>query len=325
MSEQTSLIQIGLLDYPGAQLAAIHGLTDLFSAANRFIASERHFQVTHWKPNAAGSAMDTNSPLATPVELSCIIIPPSLGQAPPQDASDLVAGWILRNHKAGAVVCSVCAGAFVLASTGLLHGRTITTHWALDAPFRARFPDSDLQTDRLLINDNDIITAGGIMAWTDLGLNLIDRFAGPSTMLSVARLFLIDPGAREQSYYSIFSPVLNHGDKAILKVQHCLQLRFNEKLNIDILSKVAGLSERTFLRRFHKATSHKPTTYLQLLRVGKAREMLERTALSFNEIAWKVGYEDAAAFRKIFFRQIGTNPGEYRRRFSFANSVRQHA
>lgn len=319
------MIQIGLLDYPGAQLAAIHGLTDLFNAANRFIASERHFQVTHWKPNAAGSAMDAGPRSTKPVELSCIIIPPSLGQAPPEDASGLVASWIRRNHKAGAVVCSVCAGAFVLASTGLLRGRTITTHWALDAPFHARFPDSKLQTDRLLVNDNDIITAGGIMAWTDLGLNLIDRFAGPSTMLSVARLFLIDPGGREQSYYSIFSPVLNHGDEAILKVQHCLQLRFNEKLNIDILSQVAGLSERTFLRRFHKATAHKPTTYLQLLRVGKAREILERTALSFNEIAWKVGYEDAAAFRKIFFRHIGINPGEYRRRFSFAKSVGQDA
>jgi transcriptional regulator GlxA family with amidase domain len=135
-------------------------------------------------------------------------------------------------------------------------------------------------------------------------------------MLEVAQFFLIDPNGREQRFYSKFAPQFYHGDEAILQVQHWLQLHYSESITIADMTAVALLGERTFLRRFKKATGMKPIEYLQALRVGEAREMLEFSQTSFSEIAWKVGYADQGAFRKIFYRLIGLQPGEYRRRFS---------
>jgi len=206
--------------------------------------------------------------------------------------------------------CSVCAGSFLLA------GRPATTHWALKARFAGRFPDVQLDTDRLLIDDGDLVTAGGLMAWVDLGLHLVHRFLGPDAMLATARQFLVDPGGREQRFYITFAPVLDHGDAAILRAQQWLQRHSGEPVDIARMAGAARLGERTFLRRFHRATGLRPTEYLQHLRVGKARYQLERSDLAIEAIAWQVGYEDPGAFRKIFQRLTGLSPNHYRRRFS---------
>lgn len=153
------------------------------------------------------------------------------------------------------------------------------------------------------------------MAWADLGLRLIDRFAGHAAMLEVSRRFLIDPSGREQKHYRTFYPKLTHGDEAVLRTQHWLQSEFKQKLAVPDMVEKSGLTSRTFLRRFEAATGRTPNTYLQLLRVTSARQQLEQTKRSFNEIAWNVGYEDPTAFRKVFQKTMGLSPGEYRRRF----------
>lgn len=304
--------RIGVLVYPGAQLSAVHGLTDLFEVANRLRAERgapsAGLAVQHWRAEEGLKAPDA--------PLTALILPPSLGDGVPGDQVGPLAAWIADRHGEGTLVCSVCAGAFLLAETGLLAGRPATTHWGFAERFARRFPEVALDTDKLIIDDGDIITAGGLMAWVDLGLKLIDRLLGPAVMLSTARFFLVDPGGREQRFYSTFSPHLTHGDAAILKAQHWLQARSGEKITQPMMAAEAGLGERTFLRRFHKATGLKPTQYLQHLRVGKARDMLELSALTVDEIAWRVGYEDPGAFRKIFHRVMGLSPGEYRRRFA---------
>jgi transcriptional regulator GlxA family with amidase domain len=172
-----------------------------------------------------------------------------------------------------------------------------------------------LDTDRLVIDDGDLITAGGLMAWIDLGLRLIDRLLGPATTLETARFFLVDPGGREQRFYQTFSPLLGHGDDAVLRTQRWLQTKSGTKVTVPQMAARAGLGERTFQRRFLRATGLGPTDYLQHLRVAKARELLERTQDAVDEIAWRVGYEDAGAFRKVFLRTMGLSPAAYRRRF----------
>jgi transcriptional regulator GlxA family with amidase domain len=139
-------------------------------------------------------------------------------------------------------------------------------------------------------------------------------------MLEVARFFLIDPNGREQRFYTKFAPQFYHGDDAILQVQHWLQAHYSETITIADMTAVAILGERTFLRRFKKATGMKPIEYLQALRVGKAREMLEFSQTPFGKIAWNVGYEDQGAFRKVFVRLVGLQPREYRRRFSVGST-----
>lgn len=308
--------RVAILVYPGAQLSAVYGLSDLFEVANRF-AAERpgarvRAEVVLWRP-------EEGPPPAPP--LAVVIVPPSLAATPGASAGSTSA-WLAARHGEGTLVCSVCAGAFLLAEAGLLAERVATTHWALAGQFAARFPEIALATDRLLVEDGDVITAGGLMAWTDLGLKLVERLFGPAIMLTVARYFLVDPGGREQRFYSVFSPELGHGDAAIRKVQRWLQARSAETIALPAMAACAGLGERTFLRRFVKATGLRPAQYLQHLRVGKARDLLERLDLSIAEVAWKVGYGDPGAFRKIFQRILGLSPGEYRRRFAVASRRR---
>ncbi len=308
------IIEIGILRYPEAQAAAVYGLTDLFEAANRFIShGEPVFRVSHWH-ELDGRIVPTDNARAGS-KLTCFIVPPSLSPIASGTVSETIGEWIIEAHDAGATACSVCAGAFHLAAAGLLDHRIVTTHWALKDQLAEAYPRCILDADRMIIDDGDVITAGGVMAWTDLGLRLIDRFGGSAVMLAVARLFLIDPGGREQRYYRTFAPEQAHGDKVILDVQRWLQIHFADTVNVKQMAERAGLTERTFLRRFQRATALNPTAYVQVLRVSKARELLEATALSINEIAWQVGYKDPPAFRKIFRSNLGINPGEYRRRF----------
>ena len=316
-------ITIGILMYPGAQLSAVYGLKDLFSTANQIAIKNtqrttKPLLVSCWQLEPESKCVkevDSNNQLSSN-QLAVVIIPPNLENQGGQEPDSELLEWLKSQNAGGAVVCSICTSAFILARTGLLSGRPATTHWALKDVFLSQFPDIQVQTDQMIIEDGDIITAGGVTAWIDLGLRLIDRFLGPSVMLEVAQFFLVDPNGREQRFYSKFAPQLYHGDEAILKVQHWLQNHYSKSVSIADMASVAVLGERTFLRRFKKATGLKPLTYLQTLRVGKAREMLEFSQISFSQISWRVGYTDQGAFRKIFKRFMGLQPSEYRRRFA---------
>ena len=153
------------------------------------------------------------------------------------------------------------------------------------------------------------------MSWTDLGLKLVDRFLGPSVMLETAQILLLDPPGREQRFYSSFAPRLNHGDAATLRVQHWMQANRGKEAALSVLASHAGLEQRTFLRRFQKATGLTSTDYAQRLRVNRARELLQFSQQPVDAIAWEVGYRDPAAFRKVFHRVVGLTPGEFRQRF----------
>ncbi len=248
-----------------------------------------------------------------------LIAPPSLDAPISSQAAAPLVPWLRGQHQAGVVLCSVCAGAFVLGEAGILDGRNVTTHWLYANDFRTRFPKSGLNTDRLVIDDGDIVTAGGAMAWTDLGLRLVDRYLGASVMLETARLLLIDPPGREQCYYSAFAPNLKHGDSAILKVQHWLHAENSREISLAEMAELAGLEERTLLRRFKNATGMTTGEYVQRMRVGQAKELLQTTKLPFDRVAWDVGYGDASAFRKVFQKIVGLSPSEYRKRFSIAS------
>ncbi|MBE0487261.1 GlxA family transcriptional regulator [Marinobacter sp.] len=316
-------IEIGLVLYPGAQQAAALGLTDLFCVANGIAEShleqsEPPLRVTHWQQDAAAAAprriFDSDSGTASVV--SALILPPSLSEPLKADECQTLAAWLCQRHAEGITLGSVCAGAFPLAATGLMAGRRMTTHWAHAELLQQRFPDVRVDADQLIIDDGDVITAGGLMAWTDLGLRLVDRLLGPTIMIETARMLLVDPPSREQRYYSVFAPRLTHGDAAVLKVQHWLQTTRTQEVALPTLAAKAGLEERTFQRRFQKATGMTTTEYCQRLRVGRARELLQFSNSPIERVAWDIGYSDPGAFRKVFTRIVGLSPSAYRDRFS---------
>jgi transcriptional regulator GlxA family with amidase domain len=275
-------------------------------------------RVSHWNPEVETGSIncvfDTHPALDHRAVV--VIVPGSWKGEPDGAMKQTLAKWLVEKHSAGSTLCSVCGGAFVLAETGLLAGRSATTHWDLARSLAERFPDIRVDENRIVIEDGNFITAGGVLAWTDLGLKLVDRHLGPSIMLETARYMLVDPPRREQRFYSNFSPVLHHGDAAILKVQHWLQGHAQSHPTVARMSEIGCLEERTFLRRFRKATGLNPTEYSQRLRVGKARELLEFTQHGIDMIARGIGYDDPASFRKVFKRLMGMSPGDYRRRFA---------
>jgi transcriptional regulator GlxA family with amidase domain len=302
------IITIGLLDYPGAQQAAILGLEDLFEIANR--NGRPKLQASRWRGD--GDRLIPGDGDSNPI---AFIIPSSKQGVIAADVAQVFATCLRKLHASGTTLASVCVGAFILGESGLLDGRSATTHWGAADEFRARFPKARLDVDRLIIDDGDIITAGGMMAWTDLGLKLVERYLGPVAMMETARTLLVDPPGREQRYYSSFIPRLDHADAAVLSVQHWLHASYEQAFGLGDLAKKAGLEERTFLRRFQKATGMTVTHYLQRFRMNKARELLQFSSDPTETIAWCVGYTDASAFRKVFQKIVGLSPSDYRRRF----------
>ena len=311
--------EIGILMYPGVQMSAALGLVDLFFFADK-LARKRLDQtgpaLRVSQLEAAGTLhrLTDTAPEHDGVP-SAIILPPCVSAPRSASLNQELLVWLRAQHASGVTLGAVCGGGFLLAETGLMQGRTATTHVSLTTLYADRFPDVVLDADKMVIDHGDVVTAGGLMAWTDLGLRFVEHLLGRALMLETARFLVLDAPGREQRFYGVFSPNLRHGDAAILKVQQWLAQTGARNVTAAAMADHAALEERTFLRRFAKATGMKPTEYCQQLRVGKARELLETTATPINAIAWEVGYEDPGSFRKVFFKVTGLSPSDHRRRF----------
>lgn len=320
-SKKGWICEIGLLIYPDCQLSAIYGLTDLFRIAGEWADGDdpRKIRVTHWRAEDRGEpkcVWDTH-PNQTH-HLDYVITPPSIVMPDKMQPMPQEAAWLHAQHEEGSRVCSICAGAFVLAESGLLRGRRVTTHWAFAKHLAESYREIEVADRNLVLDDGDVISAGGILAWTDLGLTLVERLFGRSTMLSTARFLVIQPPRATQLPFTEFIPDFDHGDEAILRVQHHIHADLNASLTLNDLSELAHLGRRTFMRRFAKATSLNPTEYIQQARVAKARGILELTNRPLDQIAWEVGYKDPSAFSKIFRRISGVSASDYRHQFGVA-------
>jgi transcriptional regulator GlxA family with amidase domain len=188
--------------------------------------------------------------------LDCLIISPTIEISQQNQEIDKALVWAKRQYSSGVLLCAVCGGVFMLARLRLLDGRAATTHWSHSQTFANTFPKILVNTDELIIDLGDVITAGGTMAWLDLGLRLVDRYLGPVAMVKAVQYYLADPAGRQQRFYANFSPSLHHGDDAVLRVQLWLQSSPPQSTTIDRMAVEAKLGQRTFLRRFQKATGH---------------------------------------------------------------------
>lgn len=226
--------------------------------------------------------------------------------------------WLRRMHRNGADLCSACAGALLLAETGLLDGLDMTTHWAFAPTFRRNFPDINLRLEELLIvagANGEFVSSGAASSWQDLILFLISRHAGPTTAQAIGKFLLYRWDSRSQAPFVPFSPPTDHGDGAIGEVQEWLEATDSDGVSVEEMARRCGLPVPTFNRRFKRATGYSPLRYLQNLRVEKARHLLERTDTPVEQISWEVGYEEPAALRRVFKRITTLSPVEYRRKF----------
>jgi transcriptional regulator GlxA family with amidase domain len=294
--------------YPGVQAACVHGLTDLFGIAAGIASDQRRdsraaLRVTHWQPahsrDARLSCVYDSDPRVSP-QPRILIIPPTMMDLPDPDVPAGVVSWLRSRHEDGAKLVAVCSGAFILAATSLAAGRSVSTHRICAEALAKRFPEISVDTNERIIDHGDIISAGGFMAWVDVGLLLVDRILGSAVRAETAHFILSDPAAREAHYFSGFAPRQTHGDTAVLKAQEWVHIRDGQDISLTSMATAAGLERRTFLRRFANATGMAPIEYCRAVRIARARELLEFGNTPQKEIAQSLGYKDVAAFARVF-------------------------
>lgn len=247
-----------------------------------------------------------------------IIIPASLVRSykMASENNQLLINWILKQYKQGAEIASMCAGGFMLASTGLLAGKTCSTHWALSEDFRSLFPDVNLQTDKLITNENGIYTNGGAYSFLHLLIYLVEKFYNREAAIHCAKYFQIDPDRTLQAEFSIFNGHKKHSDEVVLTAQKFIEDNYRDKISIERLSSDLGTGRRNFDRRFIRATGLTPLDYLQRVKIEFAKKSLETTRKTVNEIMFEVGYNDAKAFRSVFSRITGISPLDYKSKYN---------
>ena len=223
--------------------------------------------------------------------------------------------WLIERYKNGTDLASVCAGAFTLASTGLLDGRKATTHWALANQFSKLFPAVELRADLMVTEEERLFCGGGITADTDLCLHLIEKYYGREVALQGSRCMLVDLDRMSQAPFAVFIPNKSHNDVEILTAQEWIEANYKASFPMDELAKKTGLSLRQFNRRFKSVTGETAVKYLQHVRVDASKLLLVTTEDTFDEISPTVGYENVSFFRKVFRNNVGLTPLEFRRKF----------
>lgn len=224
--------------------------------------------------------------------------------------------WIRDQYKDGAEVASICTGAFLLAATGLLEGKSCSTHWNAAIGFRRLFPNINLHIDKLLTADKGIYTNGGAYSFLNLVLFLVEKYFDRETAIYCSKIFQIDIERTSQSCFLIFQVQKNHGDELVSKAQTYIEENLGEKISFEELASRLAVSRRNFDRRFVKATGNTPVEYLQRVKVEFAKSMLEKGRKSIFEVMCEVGYSDDKSFREVFKRITGLSPLDYRAKYN---------
>ena len=226
--------------------------------------------------------------------------------------------FLKRAHAGGAMLATACSGALLLAEAGLLDGRDATTHWAYCDVLEQRYPKVRVHAQRALVvtgEEQRLIMAGGGTTWLDLALYLIARLAGTEAAMQVARLNLIDWHSMGQQPFARLARSRQTEDAVIARCQSWIAANYASNSPVAQMTRLSGLAERSFARRFSQATGMAPLEYVHTLRLEEAKQMLESSEQPVEGIANEVGYEDAAFFSRLFRRKVGLTPVQYRRRF----------
>lgn len=224
--------------------------------------------------------------------------------------------WIKRQYDQGAEIASICTGAFLLASAGILDGKSCSTHWAFADTFRTMFPNIDLQRDKLITDENGVYTNGGAYSFLNLIIYLVEKYFDRETAIFCSKVFQIEIDRGNQSQFIIFKGQREHEDELIRQAQDYLENNFQQKVSIETLSSKFAIGRRNFDRRFIKATGNTPIEYAQRVKVEAAKRAFETSQKTVSEVMSDVGYADAKAFREVFKKVTGFSPLEYRNKYN---------
>lgn len=224
--------------------------------------------------------------------------------------------WIIQQHHRGAEIASLCVGSFLLAETGLLSGKKCTTHWSYANIFKEMFPEVELMTEKILVDEGGIYSSGGALSFTNLILYLIEKYAGRDISIMMSKIFMIDIDRDSQNPFIMFNGQKGHEDEPIKQAQEFIEQNFSEKLTVEELASRFALGRRNLERRFKKATSNTVVEYIQRVKIEAAKMSLESSRENVTEVMYKVGYSDTKAFRTTFKKITGLSPVQYRSKYN---------
>ena len=330
---------VSVIAVPEATVSTLFGIYDVMSVFERMDPpgagpAPFHVEIVGERVGplalASGVTIDVHRAIDT-IDATDIVIVPSVVLGPdgwttgryPQ-----VIDWIRRMHARGALLCSACLGIFLLAETGLFDGHDATVHYNAAGLFAATYPAVPIHPERVLMISGvreELVSSGASVAWHDLVLHLITRYAGSAAARDAARLFALQWHHEGFTPYIVFDGRSDHGDAVIESAQQWLGTHFSVANPVDEMVKRSKLAERTFKRRFVTATGLAPIAYIQRLRIEDAKKRLEQSDAPVDDISWRVGYEDPAFFRRLFKRTTGLAPAAYRKRFRIPDFARPAA
>jgi transcriptional regulator GlxA family with amidase domain len=325
-------LHVSLVALPDAVVSTLFGIFDVLNAfaltglSNARSGKRPPFDVEIVGERVGPLGLASRVPITVQraidtVEASDIVIVPSLllpQEGWRKDRYPLLVDWLQKMHERRAVMCSACSGIFLLAETGLFDGKDATVHFIHAQEFAAKYPAVRIHPERVLMISGareELVTSGASTSWHDMVLHLIARYAGAAAAQEVARAFALQFHQDGLTPYIVFEGKTDHGDASIQKAQQWLSDNFTVANPVEEMIKRSKLAERTFKRRFTKATGVAPIAYVQHLRIEDAKRRLECSDASVDEISWQVGYEDPAFFRRLFKRTTGLPPGTYRRHY----------
>lgn len=224
--------------------------------------------------------------------------------------------WIHNQYNRGAEVASMCTGAYLLASTGLLNGRNCSIHWNSADNLRNLFPDVKLKTEKLITDEHRLYTNGGGYSFLNLLIYLVEKYYDRQTAIYCSKTFQVDIDRVTQNDFAIFTPQKSHGDEVVKQAQTYIEDNFYEKISMEDLSQKFAVGRRNFDRRFIKATGNTPLEYLQRVKIESAKKTLEATNKTIGEAMYEVGYTDFKAFRTVFRKITGMSPVEYKSKYN---------
>lgn len=318
--------KVSILVPESSVMQAIADPQYLFTAVNQFfLAAGRSplFEVElvgakkEVQLNNGSYSVHTDKQLKDVKKTDLIFVPALFGDmSSALKKNEVLIPWIVQQYSRGAEVASLCVGAFLLASTGLLNGKKCSTHWGFQNEFREMYPDVELVDGSIVTEEQGIYSSGGANSYWNLLLHLVEKYTNRETAILASKYFAIDIDRNSQAAFAMFKGQKDHNDKDVLKAQNYIEKNIHEKITVDELAKIASTGRRTFERRFKQATNNSVLEYIQRVKIEAAKRQFETSRKNINEVMYEVGYSDTKAFRDLFKKLTGLTPIEYRNKYN---------
>jgi len=318
-------MKVSVLVPENAVMQAIADPQYLFSAVNQFMVAagkQPLFDVQlvglnkEVKINHGLFTINTTHLLKDVTKTDLVIIPALFGDMEYAIQSNTeMLPWIKEQYNNGTTIASLCVGAFLLASTGLLDGKKCSTHWGFQNQFRTLFPKVEVIEGSIVTEENRLYSSGGAMSYWNLLLYLVEKYTDRQTAILASKYFAIDMDRDSQCSFAIFQGQKNHTDEAVKQAQTFIDQNINEKITIDNLANLVSIGRRSFERRFKLATNNSVLEYINRVKIEFAKQSFESSRKNMNEVMYEIGYTDAKAFRTIFKKITGLTPIEYRNKY----------